>query len=319
LTEPVTPTEGMPVLAHVGVPRIDPANWSFELTGLVRRPRRYTLDRLRRYPMRRLQAFHQCVGNPLTPGVPGRRICNVVWGGVELRTLLDEAGLDEDAKYLWSYGLDHGTFADVDCEAYLKDMPLSRVFDDDTGADVLVAYELNGQPLDAEHGFPARLVVPGWYATNSVKWLHRMVLSDRRSEGPFTTMFYNEPPPPTPQEPEPTPRPVWRIAPESVIVSPAPGATPTQGRQVEIWGWAWAPSGAATVEVSVDGARTWLDATVAAREQLSWQRFSLPWRPAAPGGVTIACRVTDRAGVGQPATGARNEIHTVPVTVAPSG
>jgi sulfane dehydrogenase subunit SoxC len=318
LTEPVTPTAGVPVLAHLGVPRIDPASWSFELAGLVRRPRRYTLDRLRRYPKRRLRAFHQCVGNPLTPGVAARRICNVVWGGVELRTLLEEAGVDEDARYLWSYGLDHGTFADVDCEAYLKDLPLRRVFADDTGADVLVAYELNDEPLDAEHGFPARLVVPGWYGTNSVKWLHRMVLADRRAQGPFTTTFYNEPPPPTPQEPEPPPRPVWEIAPESVVVSPAPGAAPAQGRPIDIWGWAWAPSGVDTVEVSVDAGRTWLAATVAAREQLSWQRFHLSWRPAAPGEATIACRATDRAGTGQPATGARNQIHTVPITVAPA-
>jgi DMSO/TMAO reductase YedYZ molybdopterin-dependent catalytic subunit len=183
---------------------------------------------------------------------------------------------------------------------------------------VLVAYELGGEPLDAEHGFPARLVVPGWYGTNSVKWLHRMVLADRRAEGPFTTTFYNEPPPPTPQDPRPAPRPLWEIAPESVVVSPAPGAAPAQGRPVEIWGWAWAPSGIDTVEVSVDAGRTWLAATVAAREQLSWQRFHLSWRPAAPGEVTIACRATDRAGTGQPATDARNQIHTVRVTVTPA-
>ncbi|WP_064745516.1 molybdopterin-dependent oxidoreductase [Pseudonocardia acaciae] len=309
LTEPVTPTADVPVLAHFGVPRVAEAGWSFELTGLVRRPRTYSLDELRGYPRRELMAFHQCVGNPLTPGAPARRISNVVWGGVDLRTLLDEAGVEPGASFLWSYGLDGGRFADVDCEAFVKDVRLSRV---DSG-DVLVAYELNGEPLTAQHGFPARLVVPGWYGTNSVKWLHRMVLADRRADGPFTTTFYNEPPPPTPEDPSPAPRPVWEIAPESVVVSPAPGARVRAGDEVDVWGWAWAPAGVRTVEVSVGNG--WSPATVETREQLAWQRFRMRWRPAAPGEVTVACRAVDNTGVGQPSVTARNQVHSVPVTV----
>jgi DMSO/TMAO reductase YedYZ molybdopterin-dependent catalytic subunit len=73
----------------------------------------------------------------------------------------------------------------VPVEAYLKDLPLTRI-----AADILIAFEMNGAPLPPEHGFPARLVVPGFYGTNSVKWLTRMTLTECRASGPFTTRWY---------------------------------------------------------------------------------------------------------------------------------
>jgi sulfane dehydrogenase subunit SoxC len=314
LTEPVTPTRELFVLAHHGVPRVDPATWTLEIDGLVRHPRAYTLAELQRYPKRQIQSLHHCVGSPLALQVPTRRIANVVWGGVALETLLGEAGVDETATYLWSYGLDYGVFPPPEgtySESYLKDLPLQRV----AAGDVLVAYELNGAPLPAEHGFPARLVVPGWYGTNSVKWLHRLTLADRRAGGPFTTTFYNDVLPSSDGKPSRT-KPVWEIAPSSVLVAPAPEARLQVGRPVEAWGRAWAETGIRTVEVSVDGGRTWQAATVEPREQWSWQRFSFTWRPAEAGLVTLASRATDLAGATQPPAGARNEIYAVAVTVA---
>jgi sulfane dehydrogenase subunit SoxC len=112
-----------------------------------------------------------------------------VCDGVDLRTLQGEAGVDKSAHYLWSYGLDYGVFDTTPNEAYVKDLPLQRIED----RDVLVAYELNGDPLPAEHGFPARLLVPGWYGTNSVKWLHRMTVADRRADSLFTRVGHLTP------------------------------------------------------------------------------------------------------------------------------
>ena len=112
------------------------------------------------------------------------------------------------------------------CEWFVKDLTLARL----AAGDVLLAYEVNGAPLPAEHGFPVRLVVPGYYGTNSVKWLWRLHLADRRAAGPFTTVLYNHEAgalevaaglPPR--------RPVWAIAPESIIVAPPPDAALAAG------------------------------------------------------------------------------------------
>jgi sulfane dehydrogenase subunit SoxC len=301
LRERRTPTADLFVLAHLGVPLVDAADWWLELGGLVRRARRFTLDDLRRRPKREIEAFHECCGNPMAPTVPQRRIANVVWGGVELRTLIDEAGADGRASFVWSYGLDGGEFGGHRVDRYCKDLPLWRV----AAGEVLVAYELNGEPLPAAHGFPARLLVPGWYGTNSVKWLWRIRLADRRADGPFTTVFYNDRPG----------APVWAVAPESVIVSPAPEERVRAGAGVDVWGWCWADSGVRRVDVSADGGATWEPADVEPRRGWSWQRFGCTWRPRAPGATTLLSRATAPDGTTQPADGARSAVHAVPVTV----
>ena len=133
-------------------------------------------------------SIHECAGSPLQPSVPTRRICNVLWSGVKLAEVLDRLEPESSATFLWSYGADYGEFDGVECDAYLKDLPMERVKED-----VLIAFEMNRIPLRAEQGFPARLVVPGYYGTNSVKWLTRITLADKRAEGPFTVRWYNDP------------------------------------------------------------------------------------------------------------------------------
>jgi DMSO/TMAO reductase YedYZ molybdopterin-dependent catalytic subunit len=187
---------------------------------------------------------------------------------------------------------------------------------------VLIAYELNGAPLPAEHGFPARLVVPGFYGTNSVKWLTRITLADKRAEGAFTTRWYNDPAP----DPAPDPDahgidcartiPVWSVAPESVIVAPAARATCRRDTPLEIWGWAWSDDGVERVDVSTDGGTTWSAAELEAREDRSWQRFRASWRPTAPGPITLCSRAASFGGTMQPASGRRNAIHRVEISIA---
>jgi sulfane dehydrogenase subunit SoxC len=188
MTDAVTPSQQLFVLAHFGIPRIDPARWSLTIDGLVGRARTLRLDDLKARSKKVVEAVHQCAGNPLEPDVPTRRIANVRWGGVDLAPLLDEVETEPRARFLWSYGLDGGDFAGISCEWYVKDLPLARLAADD----VLLAYELNGAPLPAEHGSPVRLVVPGYYGTNSVKWLWRLHLAAHRAKGSFTTDFYND-------------------------------------------------------------------------------------------------------------------------------
>lgn len=141
------------------------------------------------FPKRTVETVHKCAGNPVDPTTPTRQVANVVWGGIDIRDLMKEVGVRDGASYLWAYGPDHDDIADTVQRNYQKDVPLSRVAE----GDVLLAYELNGQPLSVEHGFPMRLVVPGYYATNNVKWLYRLEFADRRSDGFFTTALYNDP------------------------------------------------------------------------------------------------------------------------------
>jgi DMSO/TMAO reductase YedYZ molybdopterin-dependent catalytic subunit len=310
LTEPITPAGDVFILSHVGVPRARAEDWWLDIAGLVKRPVRLSFAEIVRMPKREVIALHECAGFPMAPHIATRRFANVVWGGVDLATLLDSVGVEADAKYLWSYGVDKGVFEDVESDVYLKDMPLTRLLE----GSVLLAYELNGAPLDSEHGYPLRLIIPGFYGTNSVKWLYRLELSERRPHGPFTTRYYNDPIAPTAENPAGGSKPVWAIAPESVIVSPATNSTIRLG-EIQIWGWAWADAGVRDVEISTDGGETWISAAVEFTHRWSWQRFTLTWIPQICGKYSLMSRVTDNRGEIQPCINARNCVYEVAVSV----
>ena len=298
------------VLCHLGVPQIESGAWSLQIDGLVRRPRRFSLCDLKQFPLIDVMSIHECAGSPLKPRVPTRRINNVQWSGVRLAEVLDTLEPEVSAKFLWSYGADHGEFDGIECDAYVKDLPIERVRED-----VLIAFEMNGQPLHAEQGFPARLVVPGYYGTNSVKWLTRITVADRRARGPFTERWYNDPILDDSGNPVGRTQPVWSIAPESVIVSPAPGEELQLGEEVEIWGWAWADEEIAEVTISSDGGGEWLPAGLEPRSGRSWQRFSLVWRPMKTGKHDLSSKAGIADGTCQPVNGWRNATHSVSVRV----
>jgi DMSO/TMAO reductase YedYZ molybdopterin-dependent catalytic subunit len=311
LRDRVTRTEDTIVLWHLGLPHLDAGSWSLAIDGLVDRPMDLTLGELRRRPRVELASIHQCCGNPLQPDVPTRRICNVVWGGVWLADLIAECRPRTEARFLWASGADHGTLQGVTCDAYVKDVPLERVAND-----VLVAYEMNGAPLRLENGYPARLVVPGYYGTNSVKWLRRLTLADVRASGPFTTRWYSDIVRDETGQPTGKTRPVWSIAPESVIVSPAPNQVLKSGEPVEVWGWAWADGGVDAVDVGIDSASDWMQAAVERPTGREWQRFSATWRPERRGAHELCSRARSGDGRSQPSSGARNAIHRVLIEVA---
>lgn len=309
LVDDLTPARDCFTLAHHGVAHVDAAEWRLVVDGLAARPCTLSLADLRRFARVELGCFHECAGNPLEPTIAQRRIVNVRWGGVRLADLLASVGVADEARYVWSYGADVGSFADSPVGAYAKDLPLERAM----ASDVLLADQLNGAPLGPQHGFPVRLLVPGWYGTNSVKWLTRLHLSDRRLDATFTTRFYADP---VPGRPGAT-APVWAVAPESVIVAPAPGQRLARDVPTQVWGRAWGAREIVAVEVSTDGGGCWQQAELAPRVEYRWQRFALPWRPDRPGPATLLARATDAAGATQPAAGARNAVHAVEVTVGP--
>jgi len=305
LAQRVTGTDSLFVLAHVGVPRVSADEWRLEIGGLVRHPLSLSLDDLLRYPQRDVEAIHKCAGNPFDRTMASRQIANVIWRGVDLRLLLDEAGVDPSATHIWSYGLDYGEFFGKEVIHYRKDLPLTRVAD----GDVLIAHRLNEEPLSLEHGFPARLVVPGFYGTNSVKWLCRLELADERPEGLFTTELYYD------LVDGGARQPVWELEPESIFVFPAGDVRLASGEH-RIWGRAWSSEEVVRVDVSFDGGESWAPAELSPREGRAWQTFSLDWLPASPGTHRLQCRATDATGRTQPLANRHNAVHSIDVLVA---
>lgn len=297
-----TPPSQVYLIGHFGLATVEAAGWSLRVHGLVDTALDLDLDALRALPSTSVTTLLECYGNPLDPDVPVRRAANLTWRGVPVAELLRAAGAGAGATSLWATGWDSGEFGGVTCTEYRKDVPL-----DVAAARGLVAYEIDGVPLSTERGFPARLVVPGYFGTNNVKWLRALTVADRRPEHLFTTRLYQRRVPGAD-----APAPVRDLDVNSLLTVPAEGAV--TGPDVEIAGWAWGAVPVAAVDVAVDG--EWGPAQVEERRgpHVTWQRFRAVRRPG-PGEHVLAVRATDRHGRVQPLAGTRNASHHVTVAV----
>jgi|SoiMetStandDraft_2_1073263.scaffolds.fasta_scaffold91922_1 DMSO/TMAO reductase YedYZ molybdopterin-dependent catalytic subunit len=304
LASPITPVDDVYVIAHMGIAHVDVARWRLRIDGLVERPFEVDYSGLTALPAIEVTAVLECFGNPVEPDVATRRVGNVVWRGVRLAELLERAGVLPEARYVCAEGVDSGSFANVHSDRYVKDLPLARALE----PDVLVAWAMNGSPLSAEHGFPARVFIPGYFGTNAVKWLARLTLSSQRPESLFTTRLYN-------RRVDGETRPVRELDVHAVIVAPADGATIAPGRHI-VSGWAWSAWPVRAVEISIDGGARWQPARVASRgADHQWQAFTYVWDVVTPGRHALQIRAVDECGRIQPAAG-RNRIHTISVAVA---
>jgi DMSO/TMAO reductase YedYZ molybdopterin-dependent catalytic subunit len=293
---------------HMGAAVVDVQEWLLTIDGLVQRPFALSLDQLRQLPRKTVTAFHECYGSPLKPPTEAVwRVGNITWTGVRLSTLLMHAGPLPEASFVWSEGLDSGEFAGVKADCYQKDLPLEKAL----SKEVLVAYEMNGKSLTKKRGGPVRLVVPGWFGTNSTKWLCRISVQAVRAPGPFTTVFYNEQDPTDPHGLRR--RPVWEVEVNSIITCPAPDAV-VLAHRVEIQGWAWSHDGIGSVDISVDLGVTWNKTCLGKQTDLSWQRFSVTLQLPV-GDCDIMARASSSRGLKQPLSGCRNHVHTVRVVV----
>lgn len=294
---------------HMGAAIVDAEKWILVIDGLVRHPFALNFDQLCSLPTSSITSFHECYGSPLKPPTEALwRIGNVTWTGVRLSHLLGLAQPLENAQFVCSDGLDHGTFAGVDADRYQKDIPLWKALE----PEVMVAFAMNGQPLGKERGGPVRLVVPGFFGTNSTKWLCRLTLQDKRASGPYTTTFYNEIDPEDSLQQKT--RPVWAVEVNSMIVSPAPGTTIHQP-EVVVEGWTWCHEPVSKVYVKTTSESQWIEATVTEREGFSWQK----WKAVLllqDGEHTLVARAVSCSGQEQPLTGRRNHAHHVKIVVA---
>jgi DMSO/TMAO reductase YedYZ molybdopterin-dependent catalytic subunit len=288
-----TPTELFYVRSHFPVPAAD-ASWRLRVGGAVRAPLALTLDDVRSLPATTLRMTMECAGNgrkgirPPTPGTPWGlgAVSTADFTGTPLRPVLERCGVSADAVEVLFRG------ADGDGE-YARSLPL----DDALNADTLLVWEMNGRPLTPHHGAPLRLLVPGWYAMASVKWLAEIQVLAEVFRGTFQSEDYVY----TYPGGVPAPEPVTRVRVRSLITHPLADAALPAG-EVEVSGIAWSGSGAIDrVEVSCDAGRSWDAARV---EEPSYphaaQAWSFSWRPDAPGDHVLLARATDAAGNRQP-------------------
>jgi sulfane dehydrogenase subunit SoxC len=324
----VTPVGLHYLLVHYDIPAVDPASFVLTVDGRVARPGRWTPAELAARPVRSLTTTMECAGNGrarLSPRALSQpwlleAVGNAEWTGTPLRPLLEEAGPLDDAVEVVFTGIDRGAEVDDVVEPYQRALPIAEAL----GDDVLLVYGMNGGPLPAQHGFPLRLVVPGWYGMGNVKWLTRITVVSE----PFTG-FQNRVSYRLRQTNDEPGTPVTRIEPRALMVPPGVPDFYTRRRLVEagpcgLFGRAWSGWAPITgVEVSADGAVTWHEATLSAEPSSphAWRSWTWTW-DASPGDYELCCRARDRSGRIQPLDGpwnlhgfANNALHRVTVSV----
>ncbi len=299
----VTPNRWFFVRSHYATPDIDLARWTLAVSGCVNRELNLAWHELENLPRRSVFATMECAGNGrsfLRPHVEGVQwtagaVGHAEWNGVPLRLVLEQAALQPQTKEIVFFGADSGRESGMhEPQAFARSLPLEKAMHPDT----ILATRMNGEPLDASHGFPVRLVVPGWYGVASVKWLTRIEATAQAFGGFFQTVKY------TIHHRTgggTTTEIVGPMPVKSEIVQPADGAALGIGAN-RIFGMAWAGEHAvAAVEVSVDGGASWQRAELQGPSaKYSWTAWEYLWETASPGVHTILSRAVSASGEVQP-------------------
>jgi sulfane dehydrogenase subunit SoxC len=279
---------------HNGVPDIDPSTHSLLIDGLVKTPLRFTMEALKRYPQQSRICFIECGGNsnsswrsqPIQTAASYAHglVSNAEWTGVPVKYLLQEAGIQPEARWVIAEAAD-GASLNVS-------IPLEKLLDD-----ALLALYQNGERLRPENGYPLRLLIPGWEGIVNVKWLRQLRLTTAPIMSRDETAQYTD------LMPDGTARQFsFEMAAKSLITSPSHGMTLTDNPGIyQLTGLAWSGRGKITrVEVSADGGENWVDAELH-QPVLSkaFTRFSLPWQWQGQYAV-LQSRATDETGYTQP-------------------
>jgi sulfane dehydrogenase subunit SoxC len=306
LRYPITPIGMHFHLIHFDIPSIDLNTYELIIEGRVRHPLRLTLDDIKARPAVTMPVMMECAGigrahlspRPLSAPWHDEAIGCAQWTGTPLRPIIEEVGLLGDAVEILFSGYDRGIDHDVEHD-YERSLPLEEAMREE----VILAYEMNGQPLTPQHGFPLRLIVPEWYGMTSVKWLKAIIAIGEPFDGVQQAIAYRY----RKSEDDPG-RPVSRKYPHALMVPPGiPAGNLTRARhlragRIKVEGRAWSGFGAVErVEFSADGGNSWQDTTLG--EPLgphSWQSWSYEWEAKVPGEYELCVRATDAAGNTQP-------------------
>lgn len=310
----ITPNSRFFVRSHFYIPPIEASRWELSIEGLVEKPLRLKLQELQRMPQVESVLTMECAGNgrayfePRVAGIQWRKgaVGTARWKGVRLREVLARAVLKPEAKHIAFDGADTGTVTAPD---FTRSVPVEKCLHPGT----LLATHMNGAPLSIEHGFPLRVITPGWEGAACVKWLTRLTALPEEVDGFFMKTAYRYPTRPLkPGEAVDAKEmlPITSLAVKSLITR--------AGGPVE--GVAWAgEAGITRVEVSTDGGRTWNEAKLGSEEApFAWRRFRYDWKPAPGATPAVMSRATDSLGRTQPSAPAWNPsgyLHNTPDSV----
>jgi DMSO/TMAO reductase YedYZ molybdopterin-dependent catalytic subunit len=304
----ITPNESFYVRCHFPVPEIAAADWRLRVEGEVEAPFELGYEELRALESQTVTATLECAGNNrifLEPKAKGVQwglgaVGNATWTGVPLKVLLDRARPSSRAVEVILEGADEGVVDKTPTPAgkisFCRSLPVSKALED-----VLLAYEMNGDKLSAMHGFPLRAIVPGWYAMASIKWLRRIIVTDRPFNGFYQSLdytFWDR------SGPLPTLAPLAELQTKAEIAKPENGETIAADSSYRIYGAAWSGTGTITrVEITCDAGNTWQDAQLLGEPVANaWRLWEYQWRtPAGPGRHKVMARATDSRGFVQPA------------------
>ena len=305
-----TPNDAFFVRWHLaGIPTsVDVNQWKLQVQGLVNRPLQFSLDDLKHsFEPVSLVAFNQCSGNSrgyFSPQVPGGQwrngaMGNARWVGARLKDVLDRAGVRPGSVEVSFRGLDVPPLSAT--PVIERALPVDQSRD----GEILIAYQMNGQPLPLLNGFPVRLVVPGWYATWWIKSLTYITVRDKPLHNFWMDKAYRIPNNASavemPNHLDEDTVPINKFSVHSIFVTPEPGQVISATRAVQVQGLAMDSGlGIRQVEFSADGGRSWKDAQLD-RDlgRYSWRRWRADWIPPRPGTYRFMVRATNNGGQGQ--------------------
>jgi DMSO/TMAO reductase YedYZ molybdopterin-dependent catalytic subunit len=295
----VTPIGAHYLLTHYDIPAGDAASWSLDVGGLVRTPLSLSVAELQARPQVTRTVTMECAGNgrarlsprPVSQPWLHEAVGTMTWTGTPLAGVLADAGPLEGAVDVVFTGADHGVEKGVE-QDYQRSLSVEQA----TDPEVLLVWACNGIDLPPQHGYPLRLLVPGWYGMASVKWLRSVEVVDHRFDG-YQMRAYS-----LRQRPEDEGERLTRIAPRALVQPPGfpdylsrrrvvrPGPQVLTGRAWSGWGEV------VSVEVSVDGGATWAAAELGSQpDPRAWRAWSLPWT-AVEGQHQLSARATDATG-----------------------
>ena len=304
----VTPTRRMYIRNNLFTPDLDASGHRLMLKGLVDKELSFGVEELKQaFPAVTLQAMLECAGSgrtafqPTPRGTPwpatGGMGCPS-WTGVRLRDLLDAAGVKPNAAHVAGQGGDFGAIATI--APVIRSIPMHKAMDGGT----LVAWAINDEPLPKIHGYPLRLVVPGWAGSASTKWLHSLSVLDAPFKGTYMDNSYRIPKFPVAVGASMPPDALITegFPVKSMITFPAPNARFKGTERITLRGKAWVGEGSiARVQISTDEGVSWRDASLGSRgDKYAWRGFSLNFQPERFGYMTFLARATDDRGNVQP-------------------
>jgi DMSO/TMAO reductase YedYZ molybdopterin-dependent catalytic subunit len=308
LGEFITPSELFYIRSHFPIPELDPADFRLSIRGAVGNELSLSYADLRAMPSRMCVATLECAGNGrvfLTPPVPGAQwelgaVGNAEWVGVPLSVLLESARLANDVCEIVLEGADRGLPKEEPKPpgpiSYARSIPRARAME----PDVLIAYQMNGQDLTPDHGYPLRAIVPGYYGMSSVKWLTNIAAVTRPFQGYWQTSdyaYWDD------SKGIPVRRPLAGMKLKSQIARPRVYERLQPGRAYIIFGAAWAgDTDVAEICISLDGGASWVQGDfIDPISRHAWRRWKYDWiTPTRPGRYTLMARATGKDQRPQP-------------------